>query len=142
MRKIETTENGYYYAKVTEEECFNWGGLSVCDLCGNPFKEGYLIFVLGSCICPKCFNSWIKTSTKYEEDLKFQRESSEEWFRYHLGNNFTMPEEYTMDKISSISKETTELLGKLDELNKNIEDTLPEIFPELKKKEEDNSVNI
>lgn len=141
MKKIEVTDNGYYYAKVTNKECLNWGGLSVCDLCGEPFNEGYLVFVLGSCICPKCFNSWLKTSKRYEEDLHIQQESSEGWFEYHLGTDIVMPKEYIYDKVESINAETSALLDKLDDLNKNIDEVLPEIFPELNK-EEDNSVDI
>ena len=82
--RIEKTKQGYMYAKVTTEDCFNWGGMSVCDTCNEMFEEGYLVFVLGRCICPKCFKEFASSTKAYEEDLLLQEENYESWFSYHL----------------------------------------------------------
>ena len=128
MKKIMETDLGYYYAKVSKEECLNWGGFGVCDLCGELFEEGYLIFVLGNCICGKCFKEWLRHSNKYDEDLEFQYKVSESWYKNHLGNNFIMPESYTNRKLEELNNENKELISKLDELDKDIEVGLKEIF--------------
>lgn len=82
--RIEYTQEGYSYIKVSRQECFDWGGYAVCDHCGEDFLEGRLVFVLASCVCPQCFKEFDDRHTKYEEDLKLQEESHEPWYSYHL----------------------------------------------------------
>lgn len=92
MKEIKVSPGGYYYAEVTRDECLQWGGFGVCDLCNNDFDKGYLIWVLSDCICQSCFDDWMDHQTRYEEDLKMQSIYAKEWFEYHLGE-IKMPEE-------------------------------------------------
>ena len=82
--RIEKTQEGYMYAKVSNVDCFRWGGMSVCDTCNEIFNEGYLVFALGRCICPKCFEEFASRHTVYEEDLALQEANYEGWFSYYL----------------------------------------------------------
>lgn len=81
--KIEYTKQGYSYIRCTKEDCFNWGGASICDDCNEPMEEIYLIFVLGEALCKKCFEKWKKQSKKYEEDLKLQEQNHIAWYKAH-----------------------------------------------------------
>lgn len=84
MKKAELlyTDKGYSYIKCTREDCFNWGGASICDTCGRNMQDNmYLIFILGSAICPECFQDWIKRSKRYEEDIALQKQRHERWYR-------------------------------------------------------------
>ena len=68
VKEIKVSPGGYYYAEVTSDECLQWGGLGVCDLCGKNFDKGYLVWVLSDCICQSCFDDWMTHQTRYEED--------------------------------------------------------------------------
>ena len=81
--KLNYTKQGYSYIKCTREDCFNWGGGSICDNCGNPMEEMYLIFILGRALCQDCFDEWIERSTRYEEDLQLQRQNHLRWYKAH-----------------------------------------------------------
>ena len=130
LKKIEETDLGYYYAKVSFIECLGWGGAGICDLCGKRFTTGYLTFVLGNCCCEDCFKSWLKSSTRYEEDLALQYGSSEEWFKYHLGNQIVMPDSYSKRKLEELNDENKKLVSNLKYIDAEINKSLKEIFPE------------
>lgn len=59
--------------KVTVEECFNWGGLAVCDLCNEDSHEYmYLCPELGSnALCEKCFEEHKGRVKFYQEDSPY-----------------------------------------------------------------------
>ena len=93
MKEIKTTPQGYYYADVTGSECLRWGGLGLCDSCNEPILDnGKLVWVLNSCYCDKCYNSWQTRAVADEFDLYNQKDCAEEWFKLYLGENITMPE--------------------------------------------------
>ena len=82
---LKTTSNGYTFLPVKREHILNWGGFGVCDFCNGDIEhEGYLVFVLNSSICPDCFNNWLKTSKKYQEDLDLQEAHQSMWYDYHI----------------------------------------------------------
>ena len=65
--KLNYTDKGYSYIKCTKEDCFNWGGMAICDDCNKPIMEDvYLVFVLGRAYCKKCFEAW----GKIQKDMK------------------------------------------------------------------------
>ena len=131
MRTIQTTPKGYYYAEVNRIECLAWGGLGDCDLCGKPFAKGYLVPVLSGCICPDCFNSWLKREVAYQEDLYTQDQIAESYFKNYLGKNIIMPADYCDRKIEELAKENEKLLKDIDKLNAKIDMELKDVFPEL-----------
>ena len=51
MNKIEYTERGFNFVKVTPIQNVSWGGYCVCNGCNGQFidEDMYLIFVLGDC---------------------------------------------------------------------------------------------
>lgn len=80
--KLNYTKQGYSYIKCTKEDCFNWGGMAICDNCNKLMKEEiFLIFVLGRALCRKCFDEWTDNATRYEEDLQLQNQSHLKWYK-------------------------------------------------------------
>ena len=81
------TRTGYTYLPVLPQHILNWGGLGVCDFCNtNIITQGYLVFVLNSCVCPRCFHAWLSRALIYEEDLQYQQECQDYWYNYHIIN--------------------------------------------------------
>ena len=80
--KIEYLPCGFSYIKVTDELCHAWNGLGLCDTCNTYFKEGYLVFILGSCICEDCFKDWKPTPTP--EDLQYEKTYAKDWYNSHI----------------------------------------------------------
>lgn len=81
-KKLYYTKQGYSYLKCTAQDCYEWGGAAICDDCGETMTEDvYLIYILARAYCPKCFEDWQKRSTRYEEDLKLQRQNHERWYK-------------------------------------------------------------
>ena len=81
--KLKYTKQGYSYIKCTKEDCFNWGGMAICDDCSADMEEVYLIFVLNRALCKKCFEEWIEFSRRYDEDLLIQKQNQKYWYRAH-----------------------------------------------------------
>lgn len=64
---------GYTVYSVTSEECFSWGGFSICDDCGTLCPSGgYLVPVLNHFMCPSCFQEWNDSCKFYPEDSDFE----------------------------------------------------------------------
>lgn len=84
IKKIKYTDTGYSYVECTREDCFNWGGICICDNCNEEIKDTvYLVFILGSALCKKCFDKWEKGSRKYDEDLYLQKQKHIAYYRAH-----------------------------------------------------------
>lgn len=82
---LNYTDKGYSYIKCTKEDCYKWGGAAICDNCADFMeKDIYLIFVLGRALCKKCFDEWLKSAKKYEEDLILQKENHLNWYKFHV----------------------------------------------------------
>ena len=82
--KLNYTKQGYSYIKCSKEDCFNWGGASICDNCDELMEEEiYLIFILGRALCKNCFEEWSENATKYEEDLQLQNQNHLMWYKAH-----------------------------------------------------------
>ena len=84
MHQIKYTEQGYSYVPVTIQDCISWGGLGVCNSCGQVSLRGNLVFVLGDYYCPECFNEWQGRAHKYPEDLAYQKQHHLDWYKYHV----------------------------------------------------------
>ena len=80
--KLNYTKNGYSYIICSKQDCYDWGGLAICDDCNEIMQEKvYLIFILGRAMCKKCFEEWTERSHKYEEDLQLQKERHLRWYK-------------------------------------------------------------
>ena len=85
-----TTPRGFTYLPVSYLDCLSWGGFGICDFCNQNMQHAYLVFVLNSCICSKCFNEWIERSKSYPQedvdyDLHIQEQYQDAWYKRHLG---------------------------------------------------------
>lgn len=96
MRKIKKDKCGYYYAEVSFKEILDWGGLGICDTCGEPIfmngKIGKLVWVLGGCICERCFNSWQTRNKVYQEDLMLQEQNAKQYYMNYIGKEIEFEE--------------------------------------------------
>lgn len=93
LKRIKETKEGFNYIEVTPKECLDWGGLCICNSCGEPniFENSYLVFVLGDLYCKKCFNVWSNRKKKLSQadidyDLKLQKDCSLEFYKSHFKN--------------------------------------------------------
>lgn len=71
--------------RVTLDECYDWGGFGICDLCNDEAKEYmYLCPELGSkALCQKCFDEH-KTRVKlYKSDIEFMEYMLNDFVRYY-----------------------------------------------------------
>lgn len=83
-KELEYTKQGYSYVKCTRQDCLEWGGLGICDSCGELMDEPvYLIFVLGQAFCQKCFDEWKNRTKRYEEDIVLQKQNHIRWYKFH-----------------------------------------------------------
>ena len=81
-KTINYTDKGYSYIVCNRTDCLEWGGLSICDYCGELMDEPiYLIFILGQAYCKKCFDEWVKRAKKYEEDIELQNQNHIRWYK-------------------------------------------------------------
>lgn len=84
FKELLYTEQGYSYIKCKKEDCFNWGGLAICDSCGENIEDDvYLIYILSQAFCPKCFKEWNQHSKRYESDIQLQKKNHERWYFVH-----------------------------------------------------------
>ena len=83
-KEIKYTNTGYSYIECTKEECYGWGGACICDYCDDRIEDTvYLIFILGSAYCEKCFDKWAKDTRRYTEDLQFQKQHHIAYYKAH-----------------------------------------------------------
>ena len=88
--RIEYTQNGTNYIKVTPGECFGWGGLCICNGCNKQVtdKSLNLCFLLGDCYCDDCLKDMTDhnglTPEDLESDLKYQADYSLDWYKNYL----------------------------------------------------------
>lgn len=83
MRKIKSRV-GYLVYEVTAQDTVKLGGQGICDTCGKPSPKGYLVAVLNSYLCPKCYEVWDARSLMYSEDMPLERKR-EAYFNSVLG---------------------------------------------------------
>ena len=80
--KLNYIKQGYSYIKCTADDCFDWGGMAICDDCGERMQDDvYLIFILARAYCPKCFENWIKRAKRYEDDIYLQKQRHLDWYK-------------------------------------------------------------
>lgn len=56
------------------------GGYGLCDMCNTPNTEMYIVPVLNSAMCPKCYEDWDNRAKYYKEDIHFQTD----WVRHFM----------------------------------------------------------
>lgn len=72
MKKTKS-KCGYIVYETSLTECVRiTDGYGICDMCAKPSFKLYLIPVLNSAYCEKCFNDWNERAIYYKEDLDFE----------------------------------------------------------------------
>lgn len=68
------TKQGFTIYKSTFFECISaTGGLGICDWCNRSNSTLYIVPVLNSAYCEKCYKDWReRTREYYEEDRDFE----------------------------------------------------------------------
>lgn len=80
--RLQYTKQGYSYIECTKEDCYSWGGLSICDDCNEKIEgKVYLVYVLGRALCEKCFNEWLTRTKMYPEDIYLQKQRHLQYYR-------------------------------------------------------------
>lgn len=70
--RVKYTPLGFSYVEVTIDEIKNWGGLGICNSCGQFHDKMNLCFVLTDTYCDKCFNEIQERMNDYsKEDIEF-----------------------------------------------------------------------
>ncbi len=73
MKTAEENAKGFRVIKISRAEVNEiLGGYGICDFCNKARPTGYYIAVLNSWYCPECYNEWMKTAKRYDEDIPFE----------------------------------------------------------------------
>lgn len=93
--RIKYTPRGFSYIEVTPQEIFRWGGICICNNCGNQILDDNmnLCYVLTDTYCKSCWEDILKRQEKFSQedvdyDLALQESNSLDWYRYHLDSDF------------------------------------------------------
>ena len=89
--------------RVTLDECYNWGGFGVCDLCNADASDYmYLCPELGSkALCKECFNEHKSRVKLYKSDIDFMECMLHDFMKYYK-LSFTNSD---LEQISSFVKQ-------------------------------------
>ncbi len=68
---------GLVVYEVTAEDIKKLGGHGICDHCNNYAKNGFLVAILNSYLCPSCYQKWDNQSQRYEEDIPIEKRREE-----------------------------------------------------------------
>ncbi len=56
--------------KLNKQEILKIGGYGICDSCNKILSnDGFMICVLFSCYCEKCYQEWYKVAINIEKDV-------------------------------------------------------------------------
>lgn len=72
MAKKVDNEKGFLVLDVSRFEILCCGGFGICDSCNNTTSSGFYIAVLNSWQCPDCYNQWMLTAKRYDEDSEVE----------------------------------------------------------------------
>lgn len=62
--------------EITRQEMMDkltrYGCLGICDMCNRPTSVGYYVAVINQWMCEDCYNDFIKSVDRYEEDMRIE----------------------------------------------------------------------
>ena len=73
MKKLKS-KCGYVIYKGSLKEIVKVTGGCRCDMCNEPDDIMYVVPVLNSAMCCKCYKDWNNRDIYYEEDIPFERQ--------------------------------------------------------------------
>lgn len=78
---LHQTLNGHKFIKMNQAQIMGKiFGLCICDSCYGAMFDGFLIPVLNSVYCERCFTAWSDRAIYYEEDREYEKMKS----KYYL----------------------------------------------------------
>jgi len=91
-KQFKVIEMSYVEAMICFANC-----CPVCDRCLNrKCNKGYYIAVLNEWFCKKCYENWLKTAKKYDDDIEIENRN----FEYYKN---------LLEKAGRLSQEKTEV---------------------------------
>ena len=80
MAKIVSNDKGFKVISLSTEDAASLGfgidgsGTCICMHCNKGCRSGdiYYIAVLNDTMCKKCYERWIKSATRYAEDIPIE----------------------------------------------------------------------
>ncbi|EAH7099663.1 TPA: hypothetical protein R8V35_001823 [Campylobacter jejuni] len=61
--------------KLNKQEILKIGGYGICDSCNKTLSnDGFMICVLFSCYCEKCYQKWYKVAINHKEDREIEKD--------------------------------------------------------------------
>ncbi|EAI3389517.1 hypothetical protein PJO00_001732 [Campylobacter coli] len=61
--------------RLNKQEILKIGGYGICDSCNRRLSnDGYMICVLYSCYCEKCYKEWYKVAINHKEDKEIEKD--------------------------------------------------------------------
>jgi hypothetical protein len=88
VKEVLIAKNRCNYIKVNFQEMLHkLNGAGICDFCGEPAlenfntAEAFLIPVLNSVYCGKCFTRWENTAKRYDEDISYENKKTDYYLK-------------------------------------------------------------
>lgn len=79
MAKVVDNYKGFKVLEITRQEMMDkltrYGCLGICDMCNRPISVGYYVAVINQWMCEDCYNDFIKSIDRYEEDMKIENKN-------------------------------------------------------------------
>lgn len=79
MAKVVDNYKGFKVLEITRQEMMDkltrYGCLGICDMCHRPTSVGYYVAVINQWMCKGCYNDFIKSIDRYEEDMKIENKN-------------------------------------------------------------------
>lgn len=121
MNKIEYTERGFDFVKVSPLDIINWGGFCVCNGCNGQFLEEdmYLVYVLGDCYCGQPYCKGYRC-LDLDDLLRENQELKEKLDKYENPEDMTLLAMWCTEKVKDENKK----LKKQLEESKNLKNKL------------------
>ena len=83
MAKVVDNYKGFKVLEITRQEMMDkftrYGCLGICDMCNRPTSVGYYVAVINQWICKDCYDYFIKSINRHEEDMEIE---SRNFYRY------------------------------------------------------------
>lgn len=76
MARVVENYKGFKTLEITRQEMIDkltrYGCLGICDSCMRPASVGYYVAVINRWMCEDCYNDFIKSVDRYEEDIRIE----------------------------------------------------------------------
>ena len=77
MAKVVDNYKKFKVLEITRQEMMDkltrYGCLGICDMCNRPTSVGYYVAVINQWMCEDCYNDFIKSVDRYEEDMRIEK---------------------------------------------------------------------